>query len=423
MKRLLLFLSLLFPLLLGACQAPTAQLGVGESSAPVSTTIPATETALPEVAATETVAVPVETPPAGEPATPAPVASPEKITTSAVAPAGAFDYLVDSYYDESGGWQLRGARRTAAGWESALVPLVEPVSVGGIDHVPGHHGALIWDYSGSQGAGPGRLAAGPLYLADLPSGSLETLVPGNVVSARWAPDGQGYAYLLATEETYELHVLDAAGADRVVARDVPREFTFAPDGSALAFTRESGYGLPGTPGLYVVDLTTGAEQMLSDVDRGGTGGSGGGWLPLWSPDGAGLLLRASAGDGDRLIWAARDGAWRHALALDDLDAAAGAALGRENVCTNGEFLPTGATTLLAGAGPCSAEPLMGAMPEATHLVLLELDPARGTLAPAGTVPAPVASFLFLGYRPQSNSVVLHSPAGPAETTIYEVALP
>lgn len=75
------------------------------------------------------------------------------------------------------------------------------------------------------------------------------------------------------------------------------------------------------------------------------------------------------------------------------------------------------------AGPCPDEPLMGAMAEATHLVLLELDPVQGALAPAGTIPTPAATFFFLGYRQQSNSVVLHSPADPINTAIYEVTLP
>ena len=415
MKRLLLLPFALLLVLFVACQAPTT---------PVTTT--ETPLATPTVApATETVAAPAETPtvePA--PATPTMEAPATETSTPEVTAANGFDYLVDPYYAESGGWQLRGARRTAAGgWETVLVPLSESISVGGVDYAPASHRALIWDYSGNQGAGPSNLSAGPLYRVDLATGSVETLFPGNVVNARWAPDGQGYGYLLATEETYELHVRDAAGEDRVVARDVPREFTFSPDGSALAFSRESGYGLPGAPGLYVVDLASGAEQMLGDVDRAGTGGSGSAWAPLWSPDGASLLLRAFADGSDRLTWAARDGSWSHALLLDDLDGAAGAALGQENVCTNQEFLLTGPTTLLTGAGPCPDEPLMGAMAEATDLVLLELDPAQGTLAPAGTIPAPAATFFFLGYRPQSNSVVLHSPADPVNTAIYEVMLP
>lgn len=120
-----------------------------------------------------------------------------------------------------------------------------------------------------------------------------------------------------------------------MALDVPREFTLSPDGSAVAFTRESGYGLPGKPGIYVVDITTGYQEMPSDVDRAGTGGTGSAWAPLWSPDGAGLLLRAYAGGSNPgLVWAARDGSWSHAFALDDLDRAAAAALGQENACTN-----------------------------------------------------------------------------------------
>lgn len=420
MKRLLLLLFSLLLVIVVACQAPTSQIAVTETSQSTPTPAQTAEVDVPQIAVTETLS-------AVEPAAdaPTPIAPAEEISTSAVASANGFDYLVDAYYDESSGWQLRGVRRTAVGdWETALVPLGEPVSVGGVDHVPGNHGALIWDHSGSQGAGPSNLSAGPLYLVDLGSGSVETLVPDNVVTARWLPDGQGYSYLLATEETYELHVLDATGDDRIVALDVPRDFTFSPDGSAVAFTRESGYGLPGKPGIYVVDITTGYQGMPSDVDRAGTGAADSGWAPLWSPDGASLLLRAYAGGSDPgLIWAARDGSWSHTLVLEDLDSAAGAALGQENVCTNQEFLPIGPTTLLAGAGPCSAEPLMGAMAEATHLVLLELDPVQGTLTPAGTIPAPVATFFFLGYQQQSNSVVLHSPTDPVSSAIYEVMLP
>lgn len=414
--RVLLFLCVLFLLLAVACQAPTAEVDLGERS---------DATGTPTVTA-ETATVPTETVPAAEAETSAltPVASPEEITVSAVAPAEAFEYMIDATYEE-GGWQLRGVRRTRhGGWESAFVRLSERVSVGGMDQVPGHHGALVWDYSSGEGAGPGNLSAGPLYLVDLPSGRAEMLFPENVVSARWMPDGQGFGYLLATEETYELHVRDASGDERMVARDVPREFSFAPDGNAVAFTRESRYGLPGTPGLYVVDLMSGAEQMASEVDRAGTGGSGPAWAPLWSPDGGSLLLRAYGGGSEPgLVWAAADGSWHHTLSLEELDRAAGAALGQEKVCTNQEFLPVGATTLITGAGPCSGDPLMGAMAEATDLVVLALDSARGTVTPAGSVPAPVATFFFLGYRQQDNSAVLYHPADPANSAIFEVVVP
>jgi hypothetical protein len=432
-------LSLLLALLV-ACDAPPG----GEPTAPPTILVPPTGTPILELtataAATQATQTPIAgTPPAQETPTPTPIAQTPGAATptpivgtpggasptpfATLAPATSLTYAIGTYFDGARGWVLRGLVPANGGWAAADLPLPAGIQATTIDYDPQSNRGLTWEFTPGVGSGPANLASGPLVAADFTAGTAETLLPEHVVAARWAPGGQGYAYLLATDTTYELHARDAAGNDRLLAADIPREFSFNPAGTAIAFTRESNYNLPSPPGLYVVDLAGGAERQLSDADRMGTGGIGPAWAPIWSPGGESILLRAYADASERLVWAEAGGAWSQTISLSAIDAAAGRALGMDNVCNNQEFLPIAATTLVFGAGPCPEEPLMGALPEATHIVVAELDPATGALTPAGSVPAPTNIFAFLDWDPAARALVVSQPVMPDGTEAFNVTLP
>lgn len=408
--------------LLAACNALTI---VDEPGAAEPTSAPVVE-----VPATPTEAVIVEEPTpvpppdaTEEPEPTQPAETPE--APPAILPPGALSYTLISLYDESrGGWVLRGIAHDGDGWVSASLPFPDGVDGMNAAYYPPIHQALVWVYTPGVGAGVANMAAGPLLLVDFNTQTAAPLVSGGVVSAGWAPNGQGFAYIQATDTTYELVYRDPAGADRVLAGDVPRELSFDPAGRSIAFTRESRYNLGGTPGLYVVDIASGEERQVSTVDRAGMGGSGAPWDIKWSPGGESLIMRA-LGDagGELLAWADAGAAWSHAISFDDINAAAGAALGIENACNNGELYLIGPTTLALGAGPCPDQPLMGDFPEATHVAVLELDPATGALTPSTSVAAPAAIFTFVDWDPATRTFILSAPLDPAGNDIYTLQLP
>lgn len=139
------------------------------------------------------------------------------------------------------------------------------------------------------GGGPSQMAVNNLWLLDVTSGETQAIFSDLVVvEADLAPDGEHFAYVLATESTYELHWRNLDDEDTLLASDVAFTFSISPDGDKVAFTRESNYGLPGVPGLYVVDVATGEEVMIADADRAGTGSIDD--KPVWSPSSHYVLL-------------------------------------------------------------------------------------------------------------------------------------
>lgn len=139
-----------------------------------------------------------------------------------------------------------------------------------------------------SGAGPANLSVGDLWIYDLQSQQDQLVFQEEtIVEAVWAPNGQDFAYLKATESTYELRWRSADGSDQLLAVDVAPVFSVAPDGAQVAFTRETGYRV-GQPGVYVVSVESGQERQIGVADRAGMGSISD--LPLWSPDGRYILL-------------------------------------------------------------------------------------------------------------------------------------
>jgi hypothetical protein len=166
----------------------------------------------------------------------------------------------------------------------------------------------------THGAGPGPISVSDLSILDLATGSVEVLLPDNVVEAMWAPNGRDLAYILATPSTFELHWRDGAGDDRLLARDVTFNWNLSPAGDAIAFTRESRYALTVEPGLYVVGVDSGVEVKVSDADAQGFGSVSD--QPIWSPDGAWVALPIWATEQARVSLAPADGSGAVDLQID-----------------------------------------------------------------------------------------------------------
>lgn len=166
-----------------------------------------------------------------------------------------------------------------------------------------------------HGAGPGNVSVADLAVYDVAGNRVTVLLEDNVVEALWAPNGLDLAYILATPNSYELHWRGAEGSDRLLAPDVSFSWSFSPLGDRIAFTRESGYGTGGLPGLYVIDVETLNEIRVSAVDKSGTGGIAD--APSWSFDGRFVLLSHWGGpDEPQLILACGDGSGEILLSLD-----------------------------------------------------------------------------------------------------------
>jgi hypothetical protein len=190
-----------------------------------------------------------------------------------------------------------------------------PVSIGGFyGYTATTNRILMAAQWGDHGAGPGNVSVSDLSILDLNTGQVSTLISDNVVEAQWAPGGDAIAYILATSETYELHWRTSDGADRVFAHDVTFTWSISPTGGAVAFTRETGYELDMAPGFYIVQVATGEEMKLSDVDKSGTGSTAD--FPYWSFDGNQVILSHYGGPPPaRVVWARVDGSEVHDLGL------------------------------------------------------------------------------------------------------------
>ncbi len=183
------------------------------------------------------------------------------------------------------------------------------------DYSPVNHCILFAIDFPDHGAGPRPVSVSDLTISDLDNGQIDTLIVDDIVEALWFPDGETFAYIQATDQTYELHRRSFDGIDQILAKDVTFKWSIAPSGQAVAFTRESGYEIDIAPGLYIVDLDSGEERMVADVDLQGAGSVTD--RPFWSPDSSEVILSYWAGPEEpRLILARVDGTASFDLVID-----------------------------------------------------------------------------------------------------------
>ena len=237
--------------------------------------------------------------------TPAATATPQPTPTQAALPAR----LWKSY--TSGGpeawWLENGTAR------QVMLPVVPGQYY---DYNPVNGKILYASHFSTSGAGPGNLAVADLWTVDYPSGTPTSLITtDSVVEAMWTPDGSGVVYIAATPTTYELRYRPLSGEERVLASDVAPTWSVSRTGDYVAFTRESGYSLPGAPGLYVVPLAGGAEVKLSDTDRHGAGSIDD--RPSWSFDDEWLALPNWGFAPGGMVIAARDGSASGTLTVEE----------------------------------------------------------------------------------------------------------
>jgi hypothetical protein len=200
--------------------------------------------------------------------------------------------------------------------EDQPYPYELPFYVGAFfDYSPVNHRLLLaLNFPDSADPSLGKYGGSDLSIVNLDDGDVETLISADIREALWFPDGDAFAYILATDQTFELHRRSFDGLDQILAKEVAFKWSIAPSGQAVAFTRESGYDFDVAPGLYVVDLETGEERMLSDVDLHGWGSVND--QPSWSPDSDEIILSYWAGpDEPRLIMARADGTMTYDIGL------------------------------------------------------------------------------------------------------------
>ncbi len=338
-------------------------------------------------------------------AIPAPPTETPVPTPTVFPPANYFRLVSGFSYNEQGNaTAVNGLGAAESGEELRSLPLDPPIpTYGGQDYALATNRLLYWVYY-DYGVGPATLSAGTLRMRDLVTGEDVELIP-NVRQAAWMPNGVDFAYILATDSAYELHWRSGAdGTDRVLAMDVPRSFTVSPSGRWLAFTRESRYlGMTLPAGLYLVDVTTGEERQLSDVDREGSGGSGRFSDTTWSPDETSVLLSLEGTpQGGGFEWAAVDGSFSHRLTLEAINEAITAAnTTTDELCLSFGFLFTG-DMLLSAVGICAD---FGPA-ETLHLAAHDLDAATGQISASRLIPVGQA-FELLTWDTPGESVLIN----------------
>jgi hypothetical protein len=364
-----------------AC-ALTNQLGLS-STAAIPTPAPV-QAAITRPAPTVTAIPPTPTEPAPE------ITGQRVLVDFACQPENRLDYPQDWCLLESG----------SAGGTDIFPPIPEAQL---IDYAPATNQLLYATHFPDHGAGPGGLSAIDLWGFDVETTDIWPVVSDElVIDARWGPDGQSIAYVIATPTTYQLRWRAASGDDRLLAEDVPHTLSVSPDGEWVAFTRESGYEVGGTPGVYAVSLQSGEEIPLSDTDRGGWGSITD--EIVWSWDSEHVLLPVQ----DQLLRAAADGSSSAFLTIDERFADEPWYLGQFQKML---WLPDGqrfvATVNFGGPG-------VG--PVGTSTLVLELDALLETVVAAATVTADGG---LLGWDVPGESVWIN----PYETPGPPVSLP
>lgn len=250
--------------------------------------------------------------------TPAPESSVPLTETESIT---GTDSITDQSQDTPQGfiWHCFGCggNQVWAFEEGEATQIEIPIDIGVYyDYAPATDHILYGTEFPTQGGGPGMVSVTDLATYHMWSGEIETLFEEEViVEAEWAPDGEALVYVLATDETYELRWRTLDGEDELLASDVAFTFGVSPTGEYVAFSRESNYEVGGQPGFYVVNVATGEETMISDVDRAGSGSIED--KPIWSPSGEHLLLPTHGiAENPDLLRAAVDGSDTVTLEFD-----------------------------------------------------------------------------------------------------------
>ncbi|MBN1264179.1 MAG: hypothetical protein JXA25_01710 [Anaerolineales bacterium] len=188
-------------------------------------------------------------------------------------------------------------------------------SINYFDFAPASASILYGSAFPDHGGGPGEKAVSDLWVMDLVNGTMQQIVSTEtVVFAYWAPNGSDFAYVRAMPDTYEL-VWHSGGTEKVLASDAHFVFDISSQGDQIAFTREPDMGLGPGMGLYVVDVITGVERKISDIDREGGGSISD--QPHWSPDDSTILLPMIRQEGNiATLVAAADGSGSADLTFD-----------------------------------------------------------------------------------------------------------
>lgn len=150
--------------------------------------------------------------------------------------------------------------------------------------------AMYWDYSGAgslafgstswKRADSGIFSVSDFWVYDYRQGEVTRWFPSNVGRVLWDPDsGNGRLRAALALFDPELHdfslvIATAPGEARVVAERASYAFSWAPDGSRIAYVRRAP-----PAGLYVVSVEDGHSRKLIDLSY-----EQGGWLfdkPLW----------------------------------------------------------------------------------------------------------------------------------------------
>jgi tRNA A-37 threonylcarbamoyl transferase component Bud32 len=134
-----------------------------------------------------------------------------------------------------------------------------------------------------SGGGIGLMDAGGFVVKKLTS---EVTTHPNI-SPAWSPDGSKIAFAGASEEGFDLYVMNADGTDIVRLTDLPGDETqpaWSPDGDRIAYSWDDLGGTRFRTGISVVNVDgTGSTELVSRENEELYG-------PGWSPDGSRLAF-------------------------------------------------------------------------------------------------------------------------------------
>ncbi len=391
-------------------------LGCSNTTAPTATAA-ATSTATGFASDTPTPVNTIESAAIEHTAVPTPTLQPPP-STATPAPATAFpDFIVGNYAFDQDLTTLRSLVQTSDGWEVVdySLPPNTPFLPGSFDYQAEAGKLLYWIWPRDQGperthgAGPANLSAAQLSQLEVTTGETITLLPDNVVYARWLPEGQGYAYIFATENTYELRWQPATGEAKVLAIDVPIRFGVAPNGRYIAFTRLTDYELPGTPGVYLITRDTGEETVLYQEEHTYN-------LLHWTADSQQLFVSYGHSiAGSNYLWLAADGSFAYELPASTLSTAISEAVTipepsfgwsmneglhsfRQRIFFDNNIAVGIFSRFIDELGDLHS-------PWLTHLATFRLDPDTGDAEAVAFQPVPSNS-LFLGWVEAGKTVML-----------------